>query len=125
MAGSGKTDATALFAVGQAGEFERWNCKCLVGERGAAIHVLKVLAQDTRVKIVCRLMAGERSVSELAAVTSLHQSRVSQNLARLRQEGLVSSRRDGNAILYTIADHRVNSILRAVWELNVAGIAWR
>ena len=125
MAGSQKTAAAAPVAVGEAAGFERRNCKCLVGERGAAVHVLKVLAQDARVKIVCRLMAGERSVGELAALASLHQSTVSQHLARLRQEGLVSSRRDGAAIRYRIADRRVKHVLRAVWELKVARLAWR
>ncbi len=112
MAESGKTAATA-----------QASCKCLVGERGAAIHFLKVLAQDTRVKIVCNLMARERSVGELAALVSLHQSTVSQHLARLRQEGVVSSRREGNAILYSIADQRVRSVLLAVLEIKVTGVA--
>ncbi len=65
-------------------------------------------------------MAGERSVGELAALASLHHSTVSQHLTRLRQEGLVSSRRDGNANLYSIADRRVKPILLAIWEVKVA-----
>src|SRR5271157_946786 len=120
MSGSAKTDPTAQSAAGHAAESGRRNCKCLVGERHAAIHFLKVLAQATRIEIVCRLMAGERSVGELAALASLHQSTVSQHLARLRQEGLVRSRRDGNAVLYRIADRRVKPVLRAVWTLKVA-----
>jgi ArsR family transcriptional regulator, virulence genes transcriptional regulator len=98
------------------------SCKCLVAERSAAIHFLRVLAQDTRVKLVCTLMTGERSVGELAALASLHQSTVSQHLARLRREGVVSSRREGNAILYSIADQRVRGILLTVFEVKEAGV---
>ena len=117
----GKADAIAQTAKVVDGGGR--SCRCFVEERGAAIHFLKVLAQDTRVKIVCSLMARERSVGELATLASLHQSTVSQHLARLRQEGVVSSRRDGNAILYSIADQRVRSILLAVWEVKAAGAA--
>jgi ArsR family transcriptional regulator, virulence genes transcriptional regulator len=81
--------------------------------------------QAARVRIVCGLMAGERSVGELAALASLHQSTVSQHLARLRREGLVNSRRDGAATRYGIADDRVKDILKAVWEVKGAGDAWR
>jgi ArsR family transcriptional regulator, virulence genes transcriptional regulator len=121
MAGLGKADAIGRTV--QAGKAGAPRCRCLVEERGAAIHFLKVLAQDTRVKIVCSLMAHERSVGELATLASLHQSTVSQHLARLRQEGVVNSRRDGNAILYSIADQRVRSILLAVWEVKAADAA--
>ena len=113
MAGLGKTDATAPTVRGR-----RPKCKCLVEDRGAAIHFLKVLAQDSRVRIVCSLMTRERSVGELAALAELHQSTVSQHLARLRYEGVVNSRRNGNAVLYRIADERVRSVLLAVWEVK-------
>ncbi len=116
MAHSVKTDATAQLAV----ESERGNCRCLVGERRAAIHFVEILAQATRLKIVCCLMAGERSVGELAALASLQQSNVSQHLARLRQAGLVSARRDGVVTLYGIADQRVRLILQAVWQVKFA-----
>ena len=116
MAEMGKPRAIA--EVGQAGGR---SCKCLVEERAAAIRFLKVLAQHSRVKIVCHLMAREMSVGELAGLASLHQSTISQHLARLRAEGLVISRRDGNAILYRIADERVRSVLRAAWEVQSVG----
>lgn len=121
MAGFGKAGAVVQSAkTAKAGGR---SCRCLVEERGAAIHFLKVLAQDTRMIIVCRLLARERSVGELATLASLHQSTVSQHLARLRQEGVVNSRREGNAILYSIADERVRTILLAVWEVKAAGAA--
>ena len=116
MAGLGKTDAIAPTAPVVRGNGPK--CKCLIEDRGAAIHFLKVLAQDSRVRIVCSLLMRERSVSELAALAEIHQSTVSQHLARLRYEGLVNSRRDGNAVLYSIADERVRSVLLAVWEVK-------
>ncbi len=121
MAGSGKVGAIVQSA--QAVKAVERGCRCLVEERGAAVHFLKVLAQDTRMIIVCRLLTCERSVGELATLASLHQSTVSQHLARLRQEGVVNSRRNGNAILYSIADQRVRSILLAVWEAKAASAA--
>ncbi len=116
MAGLGKTGAVAQDAPISAESGPP--CKCLVEDRCAAVHFLKVLAQDSRVRIVCSLMARERSVTELAALVALHQSTVSQHLARLRHEGLVNSRRDGNVILYSIADQRVRSVLLAVSEVK-------
>ncbi len=103
---------------------DRGSCKCLTEKRRAAIYILRALAQTSRMKIVYRLMSHERSVGELVALTSLHQATVSQHLARLRQEGLVSARRDGREIFYTIADLRVKPILQAIWGLKVVDSAW-
>ncbi len=118
MADSGTTDA-----IGQVARGGGRTCKCLVEERGAAIQFLKVLAQDTRMKIVCHLMAHDRCVGELAALASLHQSTVSQHLARLRSEGVVDLRRHGNAIVYRIADQRVQSVLHAVLAVKTDAAA--
>jgi ArsR family transcriptional regulator, virulence genes transcriptional regulator len=123
MAGIGKMNAIAPVAFGQPAAFERRNCKCRAEKRRAAIHISSALAQTSRMKIVCRLMAHERSVGELVSLTVLHQATVSQHLGRLRQEGPVSGRRDGRSTFYSIADLRVRPTLQAVWELRVAGFA--
>ena len=63
-----------------------------------ASDFLKALAHESRLMILCDLLQGEKSVGELEALLSRRQSSVSQQLARLRLEGLVCARRDGKAI---------------------------
>jgi DNA-binding transcriptional ArsR family regulator len=65
-----------------------------------AADVLKALASETRLKIMCALSAGEQPVNQLAEITSQSQSAVSQHLTKLRAAGLVDSRRDGQTIYY-------------------------
>lgn len=77
----------------------------------AAAGFLKALSHEGRLMILCHLSQGERSVTELETLLSSRQAAVSQQLARLRLEGLVSCRRDGKTIFYSISDPRV---LRAV-----------
>jgi ArsR family transcriptional regulator, virulence genes transcriptional regulator len=82
---------------------------------GEASELLKALAHEGRLLILCDLLHGEKSVGELEALLSRRQASVSQQLARLRLEGLVSARRDGRTIYYTIANDRVRSIISALY----------
>jgi DNA-binding transcriptional ArsR family regulator len=79
-----------------------------------ASDLLKALAHEGRLLILCDLLQGEKSVGELEALLSRRQASVSQQLARLRLEGLVSTRRDGRTIYYAIANDRVRSIIGAL-----------
>jgi DNA-binding transcriptional ArsR family regulator len=81
-----------------------------------ASEFLKALAHEGRLMILCDLLHGEKSVGELEALLSKRQASVSQQLARLRLEGLVSTRRDGRTIYYAIANDRVRSIIRAIYD---------
>ena len=63
------------------------------------------------------LAEGEKSVGELEAFLSQRQSTVSQQLARLRLEGLVSTRRDGKMIYYSLASEDVSTILAAIYKI--------
>lgn len=65
-----------------------------------ACEVLKAMASETRLKILCALADGEKPVSELAEMTGQSFSAVSQHLAKLRASNLVESRRDAQSILY-------------------------
>src|SRR5574337_970872 len=67
-----------------------------------AIDFLKALAHESRLMILCYLLSGEKSVGQLEEFLELRQSTVSQQLARLRLEGLVATRRDGKTIYYSI-----------------------
>lgn len=70
----------------------------------AAAQLLRTMANEHRLMILCRLGSGEQTVSELLAGTTLSQSALSQHLAVLREDGLVATRRDGQAIYYRIDD---------------------
>jgi DNA-binding transcriptional ArsR family regulator len=80
-----------------------------------ASELLKALAQEGRLLILCDLLHGEKSVGELEALLSRRQASVSQQLARLRLEGLLSTHRDGRTIYYAIANDRVWSVIGALY----------
>ncbi len=82
-----------------------------------AAALLKALSHEGRLMILCHLTAGERSVGDLEGLLNARQAAVSQQLARLRQDGLVSTRRDGKAIYYSIRDERVKRLLTTMYEL--------
>lgn len=73
--------------------------------------LFKAMGHDGRLTILCHLRSGEKNVSELEALLSSRQAIVSQQLARLRMEGLVIARREGQTIHYRLADMRVAAIL--------------
>lgn len=86
----------------------------------AASNFLKALAHENRLMILCHLTTGEKSVTELEALLSSRQAAVSQQLARLRMEGLVSHRRDGKTIYYSIKDPRAQQMIDLVFDLFCA-----
>ena len=67
--------------------------------------------------ILCHLASGEKSVTELEELLSARQAAVSQQLSRLRLEGLVVPRRDGKTIFYRLADDRPKQIMEVVYDL--------
>ncbi|WP_034490594.1 ArsR/SmtB family transcription factor [Afifella pfennigii] len=89
----------------------------LVGQARQASDLLKALSHETRLLILCLLSDGEKSVSELEDILTMPQAAVSQQLARLRFDRLVSTRRDGRMIFYRIADEEVSQIIGALYDL--------
>ena len=81
-----------------------------------ATELLKALANETRLMLLCSLSHGEKSVSELERKLDLTQSTVSQHLARLRQGGLVASRHEGTTVYYSIASPEARAIVAAVYQ---------
>ena len=71
---------------------------------GDAARLLRALANDKRLMLLCLLFGGERSVGELNARVDLSQSALSQHLAVLREEGIVATRREAQTVRYRIAD---------------------
>ncbi len=80
-------------------------------------RVLKSMAHPHRLFILCRLHQKECTVSELEGLTEASQPLISQHLQRMRHEGLVDSRRDGNYVYYSVKDGHVKVLLDALEEL--------
>ena len=83
----------------------------------AAAAYLKTLAHEGRLMILCHLGSGEKSVGELENLLEIRQAAVSQMLARLREEGLVSTRRDGKTIYYSLADQNTAEVIGMLYRL--------
>ena len=81
---------------------------------------LRSFASRHRLMILCSLLEGELPVGELVRRLGLSQSNLSQHLARLREEGLVATRRDGTAIFYRIGSDRVRPVLAELYRLFCA-----
>lgn len=83
----------------------------------AAAAFLKALSHEGRLMILCHLSSGEKTVSELEELLSSRQAAVSQQLARLRLEGLVTCRRDGKTMFYSIQDPKVGRMIDLVYDM--------
>ena len=86
----------------------------LIGSAHEASSFLKALAHEARLLTLCLLIDGERSVTELEEILSLRQPAISQQLARLRTDGLVEARREGKNIFYSLARPEVRDIIGAL-----------
>lgn len=94
----------------------------MIGDRAVeAAAFLKALSHEGRLMILCHLAAQERSVTELEALLGARQAAVSQQLARLRLEGFVTTRRAGRAIYYAISDPRVLEQIRLIQQIFGVG----
>ncbi|MBB5518448.1 ArsR/SmtB family transcription factor [Amphiplicatus metriothermophilus] len=82
----------------------------------AASELLKAIASPSRLLLLCALAEGEKSVSELTETLGMRQATVSQHLARLRQEGLVATRRDAQSVYYRIADRTAHEIIGILYR---------
>ena len=82
-----------------------------------ATEFMKAMAHEARLMILCYLASGEKSVKELEDLLSLRQPTVSQQLARLRAEGIIEARRDGKMIYYSIADERARVMIEQIYTM--------
>jgi DNA-binding transcriptional ArsR family regulator len=83
----------------------------LVEHAAEAAETLKLLANEQRLLLLCRMMEGEASVGELVDLTNMSQPSVSQHLNRLREGGMVTTRREGTTIYNRLADERVHRLI--------------
>ena len=86
------------------------------GQARTAADFLKALAHESRLLILCVLAEGERSVGDLERILAMRQPAVSQQLARLRADGLVTTRRQGKIVYYSLASERARVIVAAVHD---------
>ncbi|WP_299639567.1 metalloregulator ArsR/SmtB family transcription factor [uncultured Ruegeria sp.] len=82
-----------------------------------AAAFLKTLAHEGRLMILCHLGSSEKSVGQLEELLQLRQAAVSQMLARLREEELVSTRREGKTIYYSLRDGNTEKVIRLLYDL--------
>lgn len=94
----------------------------LLEQARKASELLKALSHETRLLVLCLLSEGEKSVSELEEIMSLPQAAVSQQLARLRFDGLVETRREGRMIYYSIASAEISTIVEQLYSLFCAPV---
>lgn len=105
------TSATAIPAV---------NSEQLRAAASEASQFLKLLANEHRLMILCHLMDGEKQVAELNELLDLSQSALSQHLAKLREAGLVSTRRDAQMIYYRLSSPQAEAVLHTLYRLYCA-----
>lgn len=82
-----------------------------------AARLLKLLANEQRLTVLCRLSGSELSVTELGEYVNLSQSALSQHLAKLRADGLVATRRDAQTIYYRLADPIAERLIGVLCEV--------
>jgi len=87
---------------------------------GEAARMLKALANEKRLLLLCQLVEGECSVGELNARVDLSQSALSQHLAVLREDGLVTTRREAQTIYYAVAEGPARDILKTLHDIYCA-----
>jgi DNA-binding transcriptional ArsR family regulator len=86
-----------------------------------ACTLLKALANEDRLLILCQLTQGERNVGELETMTGVRQPTLSQQLGILRDEGLVATRREGKQIYYCISSPAALAVINTLYQLFCAG----
>ncbi|POA96854.1 transcriptional regulator [Chromobacterium sinusclupearum] len=84
---------------------------------GQACGLLRALANEDRLLLLCQLSQGEKSVGELEEMVGIRQPSLSQQLGVLRNEGLVATRRDGKRIFYSVADANALAVLATLYQL--------
>ena len=86
-----------------------------------ATGLLRALANEDRLLLLCQLSQGEHSVGELEEQLDIHQPTLSQQLGVLREQNLVSTRREGKQIHYRVSDSRALAVLKSLYKLYCGG----
>jgi DNA-binding transcriptional ArsR family regulator len=97
--------------------FDAETVKALQKQAPEAARLMKTLANEQRLKLLCRLGKGEASAGELADYAGLAQSAASQHLAKMRDLNIVATRREAQTIYYRLEDERVFKVIGLLCEL--------
>lgn len=90
----------------------------VLGSPDEAAHLLKLLANPQRLRILCLLADGEHSVGELNECIDLSQSALSQHLSKLRDNGVVSTRRESQTIYYRLRSESARRVISSLREIH-------
>ncbi|AML50957.1 ArsR/SmtB family transcription factor [Falsihalocynthiibacter arcticus] len=86
----------------------------------AAAHLMNMLSQPVRLKVLCHLLGSEKSVQVLTEICGLSQPAMSHHLAKLRAAELVKTRRDGQTIYYSVASKEAEAVLSVLHKIYCA-----
>ncbi len=89
----------------------------LQAQAGEAARFLAMIGNEKRLLILCQLASGETPVAELASITGLSQSALSQHLGRLRADRLIAARKDGLHVFYRLTDARAEKLLGTLKDI--------
>ncbi len=84
---------------------------------GEAAVLLKALANEQRLRVLCLLAEGEQSVGQLNELVELSQSALSQHLAKLREEGLVETRREAQSVFYSLTPGPARQVIATLHDI--------
>jgi len=93
----------------------------LEGKASLIADRLRALGHDARLLVLCQLVKyGEMTAGSLTGTGGLSQSALSQHLARMREEGIIAYRRDGQTLWYRIADEKIERLMGELYRLYCA-----
>ncbi|BBB09256.1 MULTISPECIES: ArsR/SmtB family transcription factor [unclassified Sphingopyxis] len=98
-------------------DLTRFDLSLFEASAGRAATLLRLLANEKRLMILCQLADGELAVGDIQSRVGLSQSALSQHLALLRAEGIVATRREGQAIFYRLDDPAAMRVIETLAEL--------
>lgn len=98
-------------------DLTRFDLRLFEESAGRAATLLRLLANEKRLMILCQLADGEMAVGDIQSGVSLSQSALSQHLALLRTEGIVATRREGQAVFYRLDDPAAMRVIETLAEL--------
>ncbi len=96
---------------------KRTATKSRIRNAAEAAKMLRALSHPARLNVLCELGSGERSAGQLVDSSGMSQSALSQHLARLREDGLVRTRREAQTIFYFIADEKAGRIVKLLYDM--------
>lgn len=112
MKKTGSSSRTGWKAITRAADMAKLEANAL-----RACNLLKAMANPARLMVLCQIADGEKSVNELAQAVGLSQSGLSQHLTVLRSRNLVTTRRAGQTIYYSLASAEAASVMATLYEL--------